>query len=165
MKNQTLLIVLAVALIIGGFCGFFIKSCSIPKPIPQTTTHDTLRIKADTVKIAEKHWYALPKDTNNVATNIATYPKLTISDSLQGTKEGIGYNLRVRASIDSLSVAWKWETAFVPPDKITVIDSIYVNNIVEVAKPWYSDNWFYLAAAESIAGIYVIVKVIQALIK
>ena len=143
MKSEGwyIIIVIVFFLFIGGICGFFIKSCNIPKPIPQTSHVDTVRVKADTVKIKDTHYYALPKDT--ITNEAIKYPKLTIADSLQGSKEGIGYNLSVRASIDSLGVKWNWKTEFIPPDKTTIYDTTYVPQMVEVNKPWYSDTWFY----------------------
>ena len=163
MKNQTLIIILAVVLIIGGVLGFFIKGCTIPKPIPQTSHVDTLRIKADTVKIVEKHWYALPKDT--ITNEVIKYSNFTLQDSIQGIKNEIGYKVSTTVIIDSTGIVWDWKTQFIPPDKITIYDTTYVPQIVEVDKPYYKDTWFYVALVEGIAGIYVVIKVIQALIK
>ena len=143
MKGETwaLLTAVFVLLFVGGLCGFFIKGCTEVKPLPLVSHTDTLRIKADTVRIPEKHYYPLPKDT--ITNEVIKYPKLTIADSLQGTKEGIGYNLSVRASIDSLGIVWDWKTQFIPPDAIRIFDTTYVPTTIEVPLSWYKDGWAY----------------------
>lgn len=140
MNRETIIYVI-IFLIVGGFCGFFIKSCTIVKPLPQTSHIDTIFVTIPPITKIETHYITKPvfiyKDS---VTKLATF---TDRDSLLIDTLGIKGKVGVAVTVDSLKTKWEWSQWLQLPPKMTIVDSIYVPQIVLQNKPFLQDGWFY----------------------
>ena len=143
MKSETWALLGAVVFLIavGVFSTLGIQSCNTPKPLPlPRIVHDTTRTPYPVYIKGETH-YIKTIQIDTVYPGKA--PKYSYFDALSIDTLGFKGNVSATVTPDSLGAKWDWSQWLQLPPKVTIIDSIYVPQIVLQNKPFLQDGWFY----------------------
>ncbi len=158
MKSEGWYLLLAIVffIAIGFTLGFLIKGCSIPKPLPQISHRDTVFAPYPVITVKEVHYQGKPLIIHDTSQGIALF---TAIDSLLIDTLGIKGKVAATVIYDTLKgIIWDWRQELQLPEQMTIIDSIYVNTVTEITKPYYSDIWFYSTIIEGIIIAVILVK-------
>lgn len=161
-KNWIIIIVSILLLVAVHFSGWLTKP---EKKCPELTSHTVIQyLPAPVVNDSRAHTYpvsaiqpiALPNDSASQATHLL-FPEFTFKDSIEGRKDSVGYKVVHTATFLKDLVKSVFDVEIKPYYK-QVIDSIYVNTVTEITKPYYKDIYFYTTVIEGIVIVAILIK-------
>jgi hypothetical protein len=142
MSNKFLLIVIGITFLIGGVAGFTVKSSLRPALVILPGEVKTeIVVKKIPVRITETKYIDKIKFIKD---STAVLPIIALSDSVKGIKDSVEY--QVFHSMESMndSVRSRWNINLNSMVKTLIKEKLMVElREVEVAKPFYSDGWFW----------------------